>query len=211
MVYYVTFGDEKITIEEKDTLGNELFPTKTGALSLEEGLLVMTITPEPVTENVGYILLTGDGEKLAMQDFPEKEFLNDPETKFADVTLDDASNLSSGYEYSLFGILSGSTTTYSADILSADEVGDTFTKTTSYYDKSADKLMLQERQKTITVQVVEEIEPEKKADHEIMRFKYVEVEPVVSEYISYWYRYDKETDTLELYTGTEPLKFTRSK
>ena len=205
----VTIGGGKFTISEQDMSGNDLYNPREGDFVLGENLLVMDLSKKPADpdneKKVGYILIVDDGSKKAIKDFADEESFSDPETKFSDLT-EDGSDLIEGYDFTAFGEMSKYETRYSNELLS----GSAFTIETINSDLTEDgKITLSVREKKVST-TVEVLNPESKEENEYLRVKYTEGD-LLSEQVSYWYRYTKETDTLEIHYGGELLKLTRNK
>ena len=208
-VVTVTIGEGKFSRIEKDMNGDVLI-SKEGDLitdKIGEGLIGMSLptVTDPDKPTVGYISLKEsdvDGADYLMMDIFDEQYIGDPEAKYTEIKVD-GSDLVSSSEHVLFGELSSSIRRYSDELLSNSD----FVLSQYNSDKTEDgKVTLQIREHSIRVHV----EDRDEAEGELLRLKYTEYE-CVSDSVSYWFRYTKETDTLELYYGGEPLKLTRGK
>jgi hypothetical protein len=205
----VTIGEGKFSRIEKDMNGDVLI-SKEGDLitdKIGEGLIGMSLptVTDPDKPTVGYISLKEsdvDGADYLMIDIFDEQYIGDPEAKYTEIKVD-GSDLVSSSEHVLLGELSSSIRRYSDELLSNSD----FVLSQYNSDKTEDgKVTLQIREHSIRVHV----EDRDEAEGELLRLKYTETE-CLSNTVSYWFRYTKETDTLELYYGGEPLKLTRGK
>lgn len=206
-VVTVTIGGGKFTISEKDVKGNDVVPFKDGGLvAVADGLITMSLPTTTDTEHTGYIAIREATEetngKRTILDTSAEEYLDSTESKYMELTVA-GSDLVRSYEFS-FGGLSRFTNKYSDEILTSSD----FYLSQENSDLTDDgEIILQVRANTIEAEVIDDLVEK---DGEVVRLQYREKNKT-SDSISYWYRYNKETDTLELYYGGEPLKLTRKK
>ena len=204
-VVTVTIGGSHISIIEKD-LNDNVLTSREGALSIEDGLLVIEQTPKQPDEiSYSYISIKEEESKKSMIDIMSEDIIDDPESKYSELK-EEATALVDAYDYNLFGSLSQSRTTYGKEILD----GNDFVKSVSTTDFTEDgSVIIEVRAYTFNAHVDDVIVKETPVENEVIRVKYHEEERT-SENLSIWYRYTKETDTLEAYIGGEALKLTRS-